>query len=278
MKMRLIILTIFLVLALGVMPAWADVGEAEDDDEVEIQVEEDVEAVVEAAVEAGEVETEVKKKVYNPMGIVVTFVEPDQVEIDNRIEFPVNKPIRFLVGVRKVADSAGNGSFSVDRIEARFLYPTDHSFSVLNLTTAEFKKVVREEEDTFSYEFGIHENFAGRRFDFVSVLHYFNVSSGEALNYTLYNETILIAEPEWNFDFEQISYYVLVAATTGLAAFVWFSWSGNTKSLRKASNFKQRNMPVEMGTTDVDVSDWVPEETKKYLKKKGNSASKKAKR
>lgn len=243
----------------------------EEDADVEVETEEDIiktDGIINDATASEIVESEINT--------ILHFVEPD-LNVDAK-EFPTNTLIRFLVGVQ----NAGKSPYVLDNVQASFRYPQDFSYHIQNFTALRYnRQLPASQESSLEYALQVHESFAGRPFGLVVLLNYHNLE-GRFFTNTLYNETVMITEPEVGFDGETLFLYLLGLGLLALAMFFGYQYTvGKTKkrpAYKQEASYRPKLPGVETGTTKVNASQWVPEETMKYLQKSPKVSPKKSPR
>lgn len=254
----------FGLLALAVLLTCSVVLSEEEDDGVEVESVEDIEVNdVVRQVEDG-LET-LGSGASKDIESVLHFVEPE-INVDEKT-LPTHTLIRFLVGVH----NKGNQAYLLDDIHASFRYPQDFSYHIQNFTALRYnRQLPPSQEATLEYALQVHESFAGRPFGLTVLMNYRN-AEGRFFTNTLYNETVLITEPELGFDGEALFLYVLGFAILALVAIVAYQYTGGKgkkRSTFKSAEKAKSKSAVETGTRRQDIDEsWVPEETLRFLNK-----------
>ncbi|CAF0777677.1 unnamed protein product [Brachionus calyciflorus] len=188
----------------------------------------------------------------------VLFVQPSETN-----DLPAGRLVRLLVGFQ---NNASNG-FLVEGIDGSFRYPQDFSYYIQNFSSFQFNKVVdADHEATFEYMFTPSETFSQRQFGLTINLRYRNADGKQFVN-SVYNETVLIVEPDEGLDGETFFLYIFLGAIVVLLGVVGQQFlTSFTKKSR--SSTKAKSSAVSTSTSNQVDMEWIPKE---HLQTQSNS-------
>ncbi|XP_041376242.1 translocon-associated protein subunit alpha-like [Gigantopelta aegis] len=243
--------------------ATEDPMEGEDDgttvetDEVTETTEPDVpetEAEPDTAVTEKEGEEEEPLKPSPDADTTLLFINHNTLSGEKK-EITSGKLVRLLVGFT----NKGEKDFIVQSLDASFRYPQDFSFYVQNFSTVELSQTIEpKKQATFEYVFSVNEAFNARPFGLIINLYYKD-SDSTIFQTAVYNETVMVVEPDEGLDGETFFLYLFMAA---VGVLLLFGAHQMVTVLGKKKRLLKPKKVVEMGTQNSHVDyEWIPKET-----------------
>jgi len=237
--------------------------EIDNEDPIDIAAEEAEVAEEEVAKTDDDDVDDVKLSASPDAETVLLFTKP----AGSALELPAGQVAEFLVGFT----NKGNQDMLVEKVEAAFHYPMDHSFVIQNFSAIHYSKVVKPlQQATVAYSFVPAEPFAGRPFGLSINLAYRDVD-GRIYVDSVFNETVNIIEVDEGFDGETFFLYLFFAAGAVLLLVLGQQALASVGKRRGASGSRSetgtsKNAASTVSDDGIDY-DWLPKETLNELNK-----------